>query len=73
MAATPDIRDPSTHPMRYYSIMSDLEDICKDFDKKECEAVATVLGTIAAKLSRWHFEEQVELNQKSLVKTFEEC
>jgi hypothetical protein len=67
-----DCKDPSTHQIRYYDLLSSVFKNMQSMNEPELVGAAKVMGPIADFLTRFHFEQHGVLNQKSFVKTMEE-
>ena len=67
-----DLKNPETHPMRYHDCVNKLFSVTSKMSQEERLGAAKVLNTLADYLWTAHFEKNVVLNQKSLVKTLDE-
>lgn len=67
-----DLKNPETHPMRYHDCVNKLYSVTSKMSQEERLGAAKVLNTLADYLWTAHFEKNVVLNQKSLVKTLDE-
>jgi hypothetical protein len=67
-----DPKDPSTHQIRYYELLSTVFKNMESMEEPELVGAAKVMGPIASFLQAFHFEEHGVLDQKSFVKTLVE-
>jgi hypothetical protein len=66
-------QNPDTQPIRYYAILSQLEELQKDLSHEELKGATKVLGLLAQELEHMHFDKKLEMNQQTLVKTITEA
>ena len=67
-----DLKDPSTHPIRYYACAEKVYQVVKHMSTEELTGAATLMNVLADYFSTLHFEKQAVFNQKTFVKTLDE-
>jgi hypothetical protein len=67
-----DLKDPSTHPIRYYDCAEKVHKVVTGLSTEELTGAAKVMNVLADYFTTLHFEKQANLNQKTLVKTLDE-
>ena len=58
--------------IRDYALINTIEEIYNTLNIHELQVVQSVIGAISHHLFTKHFDEQIEINVKALVKTFED-
>ena len=65
-------QDPKNHPLRYYSLLQEVEERISVYTLDEMTGAARIMKTLSDFMWSVHFDRQQEFNQKSLVKTIDE-
>ena len=65
-------KDPTDHPLRYYRLLEEIEEKIKAYKLEEMIGAARIVKVISDFMWTAHFDHQIQLNQKSLVKTMDE-
>jgi hypothetical protein len=58
--------------IRDYTLMNKIDKVYKTFNTEELKSAHLIIAIIAEHLNEKHFGQQIEINRKALVKTFEE-
>ena len=64
--------DPKNHPLRYYSLLQEVEERIRGYSLDELAGAARIMKVLSDFMWSVHFNQQLEFNQKSLVKTVDE-
>ncbi len=72
LSRTYDLKDPSTHPIRYYDCAEQVYNATTTMTTEELTGAAKVMNVLADYFTTLHFEKQAVFNQKTLVKTLDE-
>lgn len=65
-------RNPAEHPLRYYSLLEEVEEKIRSYKVEEMMGAARIMKIVSEFMWAMHFEQRIEFNSKSLVKTMDE-
>ncbi len=65
-------RNPEEHPLRYYSLLEEVEEKIRSYKVEEMIGAARIMKIVSEFMWAMHFEQKAEFNSKSLVKTIDE-
>jgi hypothetical protein len=65
-------RNPAEHPLRYYSLLEEVEEKIRSYKVEEMMGAARIMKIVSEFMWAMHFDQRIDFNAKSLVKTMDE-